>query len=90
MSAALFMIAVACYVAGSVAGAMLDDPTGRLLVSLAVQTVQLLRHLDRTKFAPVLYLVSRAGELLPEVPDDVPVYVLPHDEIERHIDSPPI
>lgn len=38
------------------------------------QIVNLLRHLDRARFAPALYLVERAGELLPEVPGDVPVF----------------
>jgi glycosyltransferase involved in cell wall biosynthesis len=42
------------------------------------QTVQILRHLDRARFSPVLYLVTRGGELLSEVPDDVPVYAF-HD-----------
>lgn len=38
------------------------------------QVVALLRHLDRSRFAPLLYLVDRAGELLSEVPPDVPVF----------------
>lgn len=37
------------------------------------QVVVWLRHLDRTRFEPVLYLVARRGELLGEIPDDVPV-----------------
>lgn len=37
------------------------------------QTVSLLRHLDRQQFEPLLYLVYRAGSLLPEVPDDVKI-----------------
>lgn len=34
-----------------------------------------LRHLDRDRFTPGLYLVARRGPLLAEVPADVPVYV---------------
>ena len=37
------------------------------------QLVQILQHLDRERFEPFLYLVYRQGELLPQVPDDVPV-----------------
>ncbi len=38
------------------------------------QTLLLLRHLDRSRFTPHLYLTERAGELLSQVPDDVPVH----------------
>lgn len=37
------------------------------------QLVSLLRHLDRSKFEPFLYLVYRSGPLLNLIPDDVPV-----------------
>lgn len=37
------------------------------------QVVSLLRHLDRSLFEPHLYLVYKAGPLLNQVPDDVPV-----------------
>ena len=37
------------------------------------QLVSLLRHLDRDRFEPSLYLVYRSGPLLAEVPDDVPI-----------------
>ncbi|MEO2013831.1 MAG: glycosyltransferase [Fuerstiella sp.] len=37
------------------------------------QLVSLLRHLDRTRFEPFLYLIYRSGPLLTEVPDDVPI-----------------
>lgn len=37
------------------------------------QVVELLRHLDRERFEPHLYLAHRDGALLPEVPSDVPV-----------------
>lgn len=39
------------------------------------QLVQILRHLDRDRFAPQLYLISRTGPLLAEIPVDVPVHV---------------
>lgn len=35
--------------------------------------LHLLRHLDRTSFAPSLLLLDRSGELLPEIPAGVPV-----------------
>lgn len=38
------------------------------------QFLFLLKHLDRTRFQPVLYLSHRKGELLSQVPDDVPIY----------------
>lgn len=38
------------------------------------QLVSLLRHLDRERFEPILYLVYRSGPLLQELPDDVPVF----------------
>lgn len=57
----------------------------RLKVMLAVggmhgggterQLVQILRHLDRDRFLPQLYLVYRTGPLLAEIPADVPVHV---------------
>ena len=37
------------------------------------QLVQILQHLDRDRFEPFLYLVYKKGELLDQVPDDVPV-----------------
>ncbi|MFO0426397.1 MAG: glycosyltransferase [Planctomyces sp.] len=37
------------------------------------QMVSILRHLDRTRFEPFLYLVYRSGPLLNLIPDDVPV-----------------
>jgi glycosyltransferase involved in cell wall biosynthesis len=39
------------------------------------QLLGILRRLDRQRFAPQLYLVKRGGELLGEVPPDVPVHV---------------
>jgi glycosyltransferase involved in cell wall biosynthesis len=37
------------------------------------QILNLLARLDRSRFEPLLYLVYRMGELLPEVPSDVPI-----------------
>jgi len=39
------------------------------------QMIGILRRLDRARFQPYLYIVSPGGELLPEVPSDVPVFV---------------
>lgn len=44
------------------------------------QMLGVLKHLDRRLFSPELYLVSPMGELLAEVPEDVPV----HSFQERH------
>lgn len=38
------------------------------------QVVEILKHLDRSRFQPSLYLASRCGELLGEVPSDVVVH----------------
>src|SRR5687768_3920864 len=37
------------------------------------QVIEILRHLNRQRFDPLLYLIYRRGELLPQLPDDVPV-----------------
>jgi glycosyltransferase involved in cell wall biosynthesis len=37
------------------------------------QTLLLLRHLDRTRFDPHLFLLERTGDLLSRVPDDVTI-----------------
>ena len=37
------------------------------------QMVEILKHLDRSRFSPSLYLVNRRGELLDELPQDVSV-----------------
>jgi glycosyltransferase involved in cell wall biosynthesis len=37
------------------------------------QLVNILRHIDRSQFEPHLYLVSRTGEFLSQVPDDVSI-----------------
>lgn len=37
------------------------------------QLINILRHIDRSKFEPHLYLVSRIGEFLNQVPDDVSI-----------------
>lgn len=39
-----------------------------------LQTLLLLQHLDRKRFAPELYLTYRRGPLLTQVPSDVPVH----------------
>jgi glycosyltransferase involved in cell wall biosynthesis len=38
------------------------------------QVIHFLRHLDRKRFQPVLYLTLRQGECLAQVPDDVSVH----------------
>lgn len=38
------------------------------------QVLEILRHLDRSRFEPILGLATRQGALLTEVPDDVPVH----------------
>ena len=38
------------------------------------QMLGLLKHLDRTRFVPLLYLIYRQGELLADVPADVPIF----------------
>ncbi|MEN9555866.1 MAG: N-acetylgalactosamine-N, N-diacetylbacillosaminyl-diphospho-undecaprenol [Planctomycetota bacterium] len=38
------------------------------------QMVQILKHLDRKRFEPYLYLVYRSGPLLDQIPGDVPVF----------------
>lgn len=45
------------------------------------QTLLLLRHLDRNKFAPHLYLTHQEGDLLSQVPCDVPVHCLPPSQL---------
>src|SRR5438067_13216963 len=44
------------------------------------QLIGILQRIDRARFEPQLYLVSPGGELLPEVPADVPIHVFD----ERH------
>src|SRR6476646_6253061 len=39
------------------------------------QMLGILGRLDRHRFEPELYLVTPGGELLPEVPGDVPIHV---------------
>jgi glycosyltransferase involved in cell wall biosynthesis len=43
------------------------------------QVLQILTHLDRTRFLPELALATRTGELLAEVPTDVPVFACRED-----------
>lgn len=49
------------------------------------QVIEILRLLDRSQFEPLLYLASRTGELLPEVPRDVPVFSFRDEAIETRI-----
>jgi glycosyltransferase involved in cell wall biosynthesis len=61
----------------------MNDPARRLNVLCYIgslepggaerQVVEILKHLDRSRFTPHLCLANRRGELLPEVPSDVPV-----------------
>jgi len=37
------------------------------------QVIEILKHLDREMFEPFLYLIHRTGELLTDIPEDVPV-----------------
>lgn len=46
------------------------------------QVIEILRHLDRKKFEPLIYLQTAAGVLMDEIPGDVPVYSF----WERHPD----
>ncbi|WP_164102423.1 glycosyltransferase [Candidatus Laterigemmans baculatus] len=52
------------------------------------QTLLLLEHLDRRRFAPELYLTYRRGELLSEVPADVPVHAFDDTEPELKLNWP--
>ncbi|MBX3450364.1 MAG: glycosyltransferase [Planctomycetaceae bacterium] len=38
------------------------------------QLLEIVKRIDRTRFEPLIYLSLRAGELLSDVPDDVPVF----------------
>ena len=38
------------------------------------QVLEILRRIDRTRFEPILYLAIKQGELLNEVPPDVPIF----------------
>lgn len=44
------------------------------------QVVEILKHLRRDVFQPSLYLIYRQGELLEQIPDDVPI----HSYWDRH------
>ena len=43
------------------------------------QLINILRYVERSRFEPHLYLVSRSGEFLSQVPDDVPVTAFDDD-----------
>ncbi|MCA9203272.1 MAG: hypothetical protein KDA59_09515, partial [Planctomycetales bacterium] len=61
----------------------MSDPRIRVLCAIGEmsgggserQMLGILKRLDRERFAPHLYLISTGGELLPEVPEDVPVSI---------------
>lgn len=38
------------------------------------QVIEILKHLDRSRFDPLLYVGSRRGELVREVPNDIPIF----------------
>ena len=38
------------------------------------QVLEILRRIDRTRFEPILYLAMKQGELLEEVPHDIPIF----------------
>jgi len=46
------------------------------------QVIEILRWIDRTRFEPVLYLAIRTGELLQQVPSDVPIFAWRGDRPE--------
>jgi len=48
------------------------------------QTLLLLQHLDRLRFAPELYVLRRCGSLLPQVPVDVPIHTFEDAASREH------
>lgn len=52
------------------------------------QTLLLLRHLDRSRFEIHLYLSEAAGDLLPEVPDDVVIHTGPSGHHDSRVYIP--
>jgi glycosyltransferase involved in cell wall biosynthesis len=63
----------------------LNDSPQRIRILLAIgsmqhggsemQMLRLLQNLDRTRYAPELFLISPGGELFEEIPEDVPVHL---------------
>lgn len=49
------------------------------------QIVGFLKHIDRARYEPMLYLIYRMGELLPEVPDDVPVFAFDNEPEKKRL-----
>jgi glycosyltransferase involved in cell wall biosynthesis len=39
------------------------------------QVLSILQHINRDRFAPALYLIERSGELIDQLPTDVPIFV---------------
>jgi len=52
------------------------------------QTLLFLKHLDRTRFTPFLYLSERAGDLLSQIPDDVPIHSFDETPVQRGLYYP--
>jgi glycosyltransferase involved in cell wall biosynthesis len=52
------------------------------------QMLEILRRLDRGRFEPRLYVLSRGGELMGDVPGDVPVHVFQDRQPPRWWNSP--
>ena len=55
------------------------------------QVLEILRRIDRTRFEPNLYLAMKQGELLEDVPPDVPIFAYwdgsPETRIRRILGS---
>lgn len=47
------------------------------------QVIEILRRIDRSRFEPLLYLAIRTGELLDQVPSDVPVFAYQDPRVNR-------
>lgn len=54
------------------------------------QTLLLLKHLDRRRFVPELYLLHRTGSLLDEVPADVPIHCFEDASCRNDANQPQI
>jgi glycosyltransferase involved in cell wall biosynthesis len=52
------------------------------------QVLRILTHLDRERYAPSLYVINREGELLDQVPADVPVFAYWDDRAYPRLNFP--
>lgn len=52
------------------------------------QVLRILTHLNRERFAPALYVVNREGELLDQVPADVPIFAYWDDRVYPRLNFP--